>query len=100
MKSKLCLLCSLQFYSSVFNFLIRSNCEERILKKKLWNYSNFQISESLAVKQFVWNKTTFILPPAIPPLRKGQQNSGRPNEEFFLLLYQLARYWELQNCKG
>lgn len=33
MKSKLCLLYSLQFYSSMFNFLVRSNYQERILEK-------------------------------------------------------------------
>lgn len=86
MKSKLCLMCSLQFHSSVFNFLVRSNCEERTLEK-MCNYCDFQISESLAVKQFVWNKSISILPPATEPVGKGQQNSGRPNEEFFLLLH-------------
>lgn len=33
MKSKVCLLCSLQFRSSIFNFLVRSNYQERILEE-------------------------------------------------------------------
>lgn len=33
MKSKVCLLCSLQFHSSMFNFLVRSNYQERILEE-------------------------------------------------------------------
>lgn len=67
--------------------------------KILCHYCNFQISRSLAAKRFVWNKSTFILPPATTPMGKGQQNSRRPNEGFFLLWHQLARHWEFQNYK-
>lgn len=85
MKSKLCLLCSCNFILLYLIFWSEAVAKKESLEKILCNYCNFHVSESLAVKQFVWNKSTFILPPATVPVGKGQQNSGRSNEEFFLL---------------
>lgn len=92
------LLSSFQFHSSIFNFLVRSNYQERTLEKYCATTVIFRF-HSLATKQFAWNESTFIFPLATPPVGKGQQNSGRPNDFSFLVWHQLARHWEFQNCK-